>query len=242
MKKEKEIWEDYTLLDFLKILSEDISTPEVKEEYYKFVGTINRFNRLLERMYCAECENILYPMTQSTFAHYRVVKFHCENQECPKSNKSVKENVIYLHHCMNGKCNCIIDSRQSKKCSNGLYICSNVNCGCCCSNDMLKRRLENLKTVYDLNDPYIQNILRDLEYKVNNQLGHLDRAELFCYKCGQAMDEITEEKFRCQSCKIDYDLAENKFKRPLRHLSKTQKRHQPTPPSNDNKSDDDLPF
>lgn len=245
MKKEKEVWEDYTMLDFMKILSENSADAPTKDEYYKFVGTINRFNRLLERMYCEECEHILYPITQSTFAHYRVVRFHCENSECSKSNHSIKENEIYLHHCMNGKCNGIIDSRKSHKCANGLYICSNESCGCCCSNDMLKRRLENLKKVSDLSDPFIQTILADLEHKVKNQLGHLERAEHFCYKCGELMQEISEEKFRCESDNIEYDLTRNKFKRPLKNLSRTQRRQQPTqpPPNNNfNEDRDDLPF
>jgi hypothetical protein len=236
MKKQKEIWEDYTMLDFLKIFSEDSSNSKTKEEYYKFVGTINRFNRLLERMYCEECENILYPMNQSNYAYYRVVRFHCENPSCSKSNKTIKENKIYLHHCMNGKCNGIIDSRKSMKCTNGLYICSNESCGCCCSNEMLKRVLNNLKTTGG-------NIHPNLVNAVSKEFGHMDRAEHFCYKCGEMMEEFLEEKFRCASCNIEYDLLKNKFKRPLKHLSKTQRRQQPTPPSNNfNEDRDDLPF
>jgi cold shock CspA family protein len=199
----KNIWEDYTMLDFLKILSEDISNPQVKDEYYEFVATINRFNRLLERMYCEKCENILYPIRQSNFAHYRVVRFHCENSECPEYHKE-----IYLHHCLNGNCNGIIDSRKSKKCPNGLYICTNNNCGCCCSNEMLKRRLQNLQETGGF-------IHDNLKIAVEEELGHLERAEYFCYKCGELMEEISKEQFRCNGCNIKYDLRRNKFKRPL---------------------------
>lgn len=239
MKKEKEPWEDYTMLDFLNILSEDTKSPQAKDEYYKFVGTINRFNRLLERMYCEECGNILYPMAQSNFGYYRVIRFHCENLDCSKSNKGIKENEIYLHHCLNGKCNGIIDSRRSKQCPNGLYICSNEKCGCCCSNEMFNRVLNNLKTTGG-------NIHPNLINAVTNQLGHLDREEHFCYICGEMMEEISDEKFKCNSCNIQYDLTSNKFKRPLSHLSKTIRRKQGTPPTDPfNSYDDsgeDLPF
>ena len=112
-----------------------------KGKYYQFISTINQFNRLLERMYCDSCNHILYPIEDSHFAYHRVVRFHCANQDC-----SEYHNEIYLHHCLNGRCNGIIDSRWSKKCPNGLYICSNETCGCCCSHDMLSRRLQNLRT------------------------------------------------------------------------------------------------
>lgn len=236
MKKDKEIWEDYTMLDFLKILSVDTSSPHAKDEYYKFIGTLNRFNRLLERMYCEECENILYPMNQSNYAYYRVVRFHCENPKCSKSDKTKKENEIYLHHCMNSKCTGIIDSRKSMKCPNGLYICSNESCGCCCSNEMLNRVLNNLRTTGGYIHPNLLNA-------VSNELGHMDRAEHFCYKCGELMEEIANEMFRCNSCNTEYDLVNNNFKRQLKHLSKTQRQQQPTSSiKNTNEVIDDLPF
>lgn len=205
-------WENYTLLDFLTILGFNLDDGNrvgdyiERGKYYQFISTINRFNRLLERMYCDECDHILFPIEDSHFSHYRVVRFHCENSNCNEYHRE-----IYLHHCLNGQCNSIIDSRQSKKCSNGLYICSNEECGCCCSHDMMSRRLQNLETT----GGYIHGNLRQA---VENKLGHLERGEHFCYNCGGGMKETENEIFFCEKCDITYDLRKNRFKRPHKHL------------------------
>jgi uncharacterized protein YbaR (Trm112 family) len=230
-QNEKQIWEEYTLFDFLKILKLDVSSEQAKDEYYKFVATINRFNRLLEHLYCNECNEILYPINDSDYAHYRVVRFRCENLKCSKSDKTNKENEIYLHHCLNGHCNGIIDSRESKKCPNGLYICSNKECGCCCSHDMLNRRLENLNKTGGYIHP-------DLIFAVENKLGHLERAEHFCYICGNLMKEIHSEVFFCDKCKIQYDLKDNHFKRP--HSFKTKSNPTANMSSDDYYFDDNM--
>ena len=232
---EPESWEKYTFLDFLLILGFNVNDGNKsgdfieRAKYYQFISAINRFNRLLERMYCEECENILYPIQDANFAHYRVTHFHCENQECTEYHKEV-----YLHHCLNWKCNSIIDSRRSKKCPNGLYICSNIICGCCCSHEMLSRRLENLKTT----GGYIhQNLIT----MVAKKEGHLERAIHFCYKCGGEMTETRNDIFQCDNCNIQYDLTGNKFKRPHRHLNQDQGKH-PKIPFQPETDEDKLPY
>src|SRR5690606_22646970 len=85
-------------------------------------------------------------------------------------------------------------------------ICSNENCGCCCSHDMMSRRLSNLQTT----GGYIHENLRNA---VKNKLGHLERAEHYCYQCGEMTDEVGDDVFHCQSCSIQYDVSKNKFKR-----------------------------
>lgn len=209
-----EEWEQYTFLDFLIIMGFNLDEGNrvgdyiEKGKYYQFISTINQFNRLLERMYCDSCNQILYPIEDAHFAFHRVVRFHCENPDC-----SEYHNEIYLHHCLNGRCNGIIDSRWSKKCPNGLYICSNENCGCCCSHDMMSRRLQNLRTTGGfIHQKWIN--------AVENQLGHLERAEHFCYKCGELMQEFPNDVFKCNDCKVTYDVSKNNFKRPHRHLGK----------------------
>ena len=226
-----ENWKEYTLLDFLSILGLNLDDTNrlgdyiENGKYYQFISTINRFNRLLEKMYCEECEQILFPVEDAHFAYYRVVRFHCENTECSKLH-----HEIYLHHCLNGKCNSIIDSRKSKKCTNGLYICSNKNCGCCCSHEMLSRRHQNLLQT----GGYIHGNLR---YAVENKLGHLERAEHFCFQCGKLMNELGKDVFQCQTCDIQYDVSRNKFNRPHRHLG-----HNPNQQSTDPFRPDDYPF
>lgn len=204
-------WDSYTLLDFCEILG--LNTDEQnrmgdfipKGNYYQFIGLINRFNLLLERLYCEACNEILHPVDTAHFAAHTVVRFHCVNNSC--SNK----DEIYLNHCLNGQCNSIIDSRVSQKCPNGLFICS--TCGSCCSHEMLKRRLNNLQTVGGYIHP---NLIRDIQ----ELTGHLERAEYFCYKCKKETEEINAEVFYCKECDVKYDTAKYKFKRPHKHLRK----------------------
>ena len=231
-----EEWEKYTLLDFCEILG--FNTYETnkmgdyipKGRYYQFIGIINRFNRLLDKLYCHDCGHILYPVETSLFAAYTVVRFHCVNENC--SN----HDVIYLNHCLNRKCNNIIDSRISKKCPNGLYICDNENCGCCCSHDMFNRRLSNLETTDYPNNDLKSYVYNNIKRCVNERLGHLERGEHFCYKCGGIMEEIDRDVFYCSKCDIKYDTSKNYFKRPHIHLKQTV-----TASKNGNDNNDILP-
>ncbi len=214
-------WGKYTLLDFCEILG--YNTDEVnrmgdhiqKGHYYQFIGLINRFNRLLDSLYCSDCNHILYPSDFGTahFAAHTVVRFMCRNENC--SNRS----EIYLNHCLNGQCNSVIDSRVSKRCDNGLHICD--NCGSCCSHTMLNRRLENLQT----SGGYIHP---DLIYCVDERLGHLERALYFCHNCKNAMVETSHDIFECHDCNIEYDTTPYNIKRPHLNLST----------SNDNRGND----
>jgi len=226
-----EEWEKYTLLDFCEILC--FNTDETnrmgdfipKGHYYQFICLINRFNRLLEKIYCFDCKHILYPVDTSHFAAYAVVRFHCINENCSNNDD------IYLNHCLNGKCNNIIDSRVSKKCDNGLFICDNEECGCCCSHDMLSRRLTNLEAT----GGYIHD---NLQKCVKEKLGHLERGEHFCYKCGAKMKETSNEIFQCPNCNVKYNTTKNNFKRPHIHLRQTV-----TANNNDSyRSNDDCDF
>lgn len=198
---QKDIWESYTLLDFLNILN--INTNEFNGldyiengEYFKFLGHINAFNRLLKHLYCEECNSLLYPKNTSHFALFTDVRFYCIEETCSK-----KHFEIYLNNCSYGECKTIIDSRVSKQCEHDLYICH--NCGTCCSIDFFKRRLENLK----LTGGYIHP---DLILNVEEKNGHLDRKEYYCYKCAGMMKQTEEKKFSCKICEVEYDL--NKFK------------------------------
>jgi cold shock CspA family protein len=230
-------WEKYTLLDFCEILG--LNTDEInkmgdyisKGHYYQFIALINRFNRLLEKLYCQDCNHILYPSDFGTshFAAHTVVRFQCRNDACSNNDE------IYLNHCLNGQCNCIIDSRVSKRCDNGLIICN--NCGSCCSHDMLERRLSNLK----LNGGYIHE---NLVKCVNEKLGHLERAEYFCYKCKSEMTETSNDTFKCSNCNVNYDTTKYKFKRPHIHLRQTRATTGNNGNSNESSNDVnlDIPF
>lgn len=197
----RDIWEDYTLYDFLNIFNINIHEHNgielvIDGHYQKFLGHINAFNRLLERLYCDECKNLLYPVHSSHFALYRDVRFHCIDENC-----SQKYKEIYLNHCLYGECKTVIDSRISKRCVHGLFICP--NCGTCCSEDSFKRRLESLKKVGGYIHP-------ELIENVEKQNGHLEKKEYYCYKCAGMMTELDENTFKCSKCNVIYNL--DKFK------------------------------
>ena len=232
----KEEWEKYTLLDFCEILG--FNTDETnkmgdhipKGNYYQFIALINRFNRLLEKLYCRDCNHILYPSDFGAghFASHSIVRFQCRNESCSNNDE------IYLNHCLNGQCNSIIDSRVSKKCDNGLFICD--NCGSCCSHNMLQRRLANL----ELTGGYIHDNLKKC---VNEKLGHLERAEYFCYKCKSEMTELSNDVFQCPTCDVKYDTTKYQIKRPHIHLRQTKVTSGNNDNNNESNEDEsDFPF
>lgn len=206
--KEHDNWEEYTLFDFAKTLN--LNLLEVTSDrheyaiglYTRFITLINRFNRLLERLYCLECGHVLYPLESSNFHAQSVTKFMCKNENCQSNDKEV-----YLNNCLNGQCNAIIDSRRSMKCTNGWYICE--DCGSCCSHIAMERRSKNLS----INGGKISGGIYEF---IENKLGHLEKAEYFCHQCGQYMTEYSSTLYKCGDCNVIYDLSK------YSHISKKQ--------------------
>jgi hypothetical protein len=204
---DSEKWEKYTLLDFCRLLgfnldSESKYNSEVIPfgKYHQFVSLINRFRILLDHLYCRSCEYVLQPAEDSHYAFYRVVRFRCRNTACPDNHE------VYLHHCFNKKCSSIIDSRDTKKCSNGWHICTNGRCGCCCSHGKNVERKQNLLT-NGLHPG--AKLLAD----VANKVGHLERGINFCHGCGTKMNKLANEIYNCPDCFIAYETISNRFDR-----------------------------
>ncbi len=168
-----EEWEKYTVRDMLRILQ----VPYDSEEIQVFQGMVNRVNVLLLHLNCRSCDRIMTPKGQSNFGFYRASRFVCANDDCANKEE------VYLNHCLNGKCQTIVDSRDSAKCPNGLYICT--NCCSCCSTKSFARRIENLKQVG-------QNVPESLQILVEQNLGHAEQGRKFCYCCGTELAGGTE--------------------------------------------------
>jgi len=195
-----EDWQKYTLFDFINILDLSLNEHSCDGDfnykfglYSKFIAFINRFDRLLDKLKCRKCEHILYPEETSNFHKFSVTKFSCKNEDCKE-----KDKIVYLNNCLNGQCNEIIDSRDSKQCLNGWRICT--KCGSCCSHIAFERRLKSL----EINGG---RIYRDLIEKISTKAGHLEKAEYFCYKCGQLMTEYSQTLYKCTDCETQYDLS-----------------------------------
>lgn len=188
-------WESYTLLDLMRILGipTDYTTKAgkaIRFGYYTIVSSyLKSFAKFYEHLKCRHCNKLMKPNAISNFASRAVNEFSCDNPIC--TNRGA---VVYLNHCFNRpKCNATIDSRDSKKCPNGQYICP--ECGACCSTKIFRERIEHLETTGG-------EISQRLYYFVTNDLGHWEKGERFCHKCGKPMQKHGNG-FICDDCKQD---------------------------------------
>lgn len=173
IKTEKD-WKSYSIQDFLNILK----IPYTETDLEIYLSLINKVNRFLEHLKCRKCNHILRPINQSTFAFWGINHFHCTNDSCQEKGKE-----IYLTHCLNGRCDSTIDSRDSVKCtpkghdqgSCGWYICN--ECHACCSTKKLNKRIEVAET-----------ILKTI-YKCH-KVGHRDLGIICCNQCGSEMEKF----------------------------------------------------
>lgn len=188
-------WEAYTLLDFMRIL--DIPTDytnrygkSIRFGYYIIIsGFLKSFAKFYEHLKCRCCGKLMHPVTISNFAGRVINEFKCTNYECNE-----RENIVYLNHCFNKpKCSAIIDSRDSKVCPNGQYICP--ECSGCCSTENFRNRLSYLDKTGGVKSTWLINF-------VEHDLGHWEKGEKYCYKCG-ALKEKDGKQYPC-SCNTKY--------------------------------------
>lgn len=152
-------WQNIKLFTILKRIDQSLS----EDDYSYKLGIINKIYIYIEHLKCRTCNSWLVPEKQSNYAKDRINSFYCNNPYCRKFREP-----IYISHCLNSKCEDIIDSRDSAKCSNGWYICK--SCFGCCSTEKINTR------------KYIITKIGKI-YSGPNQ-GHLDLGDIFCPKCG----------------------------------------------------------
>ena len=191
-------WENYTILDFMRILGicpdyKNKNGEQTKFGHYIILSSyLKRFSKFYEHLKCRECGKLLKPSENITnFESKAVAKFSCSNKSCNQKDD------VYLNHCFNKqRCNAIIDSRDSKQCPNEQYICP--ECGACCSTENFRHRISNLQ----MTGGQIRSGLIDF---VENDLGHWEKKEYYCYKCGKRMDSKSDEYYVCPDCNTKYD-------------------------------------
>ena len=81
-------------------------------------GWANRMNKIIERLFCRACNNILRPLPYRprTLGYHAVPVFCCVDPECSEFNSPIR-----FTHCLNSKCsshllNEPLDSRDCKSC------------------------------------------------------------------------------------------------------------------------------
>lgn len=184
-------WANYTILDFMRILNipvDYVSSKGVTRfgHYIMLSSFMLSFKKFYNHLECRSCKKLMKPNDMSNFATRAVTEFSCANEECENFGK-----VVYLNHCFNRKnCNATIDSRDSKQCPNGQYICP--ECGACCSTQNFANRLSNLRLTGGAISPWLENF-------VNSDLGHWEKNEFYCYKCG---NKLVDGK--CPDCGTTY--------------------------------------
>ena len=180
-------WREYTLIHILEIIGyhvlEETEAGLIPNPVYnQFVNQINKAVRFSKRLVCKDCGHILFPAQKQGHS-----KFKCLLLSCPEYNKEVYLN--YCHDCKKG----IIDSRDTKQCPNGMYICP--SCGSCCSNNYFEFMADKYRVLG-------KKIPLFISRNIGN--GHRDRNMFFCHKCGaQKVDVVNKSgnhEWRCLAC------------------------------------------
>ena len=180
-------WKELSLIHILEIigyhaLEETEAGYMPNQVYNQFVNQINKAIRFYKRLICKECGHILFPAQQRGRNRFR-----CLLPACSEYNKVVY--LSYCHECKKG----LIDSRETKQCPNGLYICP--SCNSCCSNAFFNEMASRYRR-QGLNPPAF--ISRNIGK------GHKDLNMFFCPKCGAQKTEIVDKsgvhEYRCLVC------------------------------------------
>lgn len=180
-------WKEYTLIHILEIIGyhvlEETEAGLIPNPVYnQFVNQINKAVRFSKRLVCKDCGHILFPAQKQGHS-----KFKCLLLSCPEYNKEVYLN--YCHDCKKG----IIDSRDTKQCPNGMYICP--SCGSCCSNNYFEFMADKYRVLG-------KKIPLFISRNIGN--GHRDRNMFFCHKCGaqkvDVVDKSGNHEWRCLAC------------------------------------------
>lgn len=197
-----EQWSNYSLWDIIHIFK--INTYHTEESLYNsyitFIAQVNKYNQIAEKLKCRECGEVLYPQLPeglSNYHYYSVTQFYCLNGDCSQYNKG-----IYLNHCFHPGCVDIIDSRDSKQCENGRYICP--SCASCCTDHEFDKAVRYKQ----INGGYLSSALIDCH---RNHKGHNDKGVFFCHKCGSQLkvenhdgESLKAYMQRCGYTKIQY--------------------------------------
>ena len=190
-------WQDYTLLDFMRILGipTDYTNKvgkNIRFGYYTiFSSFLKSFAKFYEHLKCRHCGKLMRPRTIGNFGTKAVTEFYCDNSNCEN-----KGSIVYLNHCFNRpKCNATIDSRDSKTCPYNQYICP--ECGACCSTENFSNRISHLRTTGGVISSWLLNFVRQ-------DLGHWEKSERYCFKCGNLMQKEGYSYF-CHECGTKYN-------------------------------------
>lgn len=141
-----------------------------------FIAVANKAMQKFKRLKCRGCGHLMFTDKSGGFNRHNY--YSCINPNCLEAHIPVYLN--YCYKCKKG----LIDSRDTKQCPNGWYICP--TCLACCDNEQYERQAQRYRIS---NNPVSERIARMLGH------GHNDKGEYFCPICGGPIEIIVDEHY-----------------------------------------------
>lgn len=190
-------WNQYTLFHFAEIIGFP-KLHQVECGYEPdgiislFIVVANKAMKKFSRLKCRVCGHLMYPVKREKFDRNNY--YSCINPTCLEHGKAVYLN--YCYRCKKG----LIDSRDTKQCPNGWYICP--TCLSCCDDNQYERLAQR----YVLSHLPIPNRIQSKLGK-----GHNDKSRYFCPFCGSELylknDSIHAFSAYCESCDRNFNVS-----------------------------------
>jgi hypothetical protein len=187
-------WRQYTLFHMAEIigypkLHKTEGGYEPDNVVRQFIAITNKVMQKFKRLKCRSCGHLLFTDKSSGFNRYNY--YACANPVCPEVAKPIYLNFCF--HCKKG----LIDSRDSKRCPNGWYICP--SCLSCCDDAQYERLAQRY---------IVSNRPVPLRIESKRGQGHNDKGLYFCPKCGGEIEKVDDGHGRlmtvCKNCHTDY--------------------------------------
>lgn len=174
--KDESEWRMYTLYHVAEIIGyklivETDNGNVAGEVITNYTAELRQAEKLYHRLICRSCGHMIFSSRGSILNGSRY--FRCLNIQCDQYGKD-----IYLSQCNTCKSG-VIDSRDSKKCSNGWVICP--HCLACCNDNLFQIIYNKHKR-----NGYVPQRIAD-----NLGTGHNDKSVFFCPICGEQITYIT---------------------------------------------------
>lgn len=196
-------WKQYSLYHLAEIMgypklhdTEAGAEPDVVVR--QFIAIANKVIKKFIRLKCRGCGHLLFPVKSNGFNLHNY--YNCVNPTC-----SEYLHRIYLNYCYKCK-NGLIDSRDSKQCPNGWYICP--DCRSCCDDAQYERLAQRYIVA---NKPVPDRI------ESKRKCGHNDKGKYYCHKCGSELIKIGEKNYECPMCHnvVSMHSDTQRYYRPL---------------------------
>lgn len=178
---EQNDWHHYSLYHMVEIIGfkKLHMTPggyEPDNVVRGFIAVTNKAMQKFKRLKCRGCGHLMFTDKGSGFNRHNY--YSCINPNCPEVRIPVY--LSYCYKCKKG----LIDSRDTKRCPNGWYICP--TCLACCDDEQYERQAQRYRII---NRPVPELIKRMLGH------GHNDKGEYFCPNCGGPLEIVMDEHY-----------------------------------------------